>query len=148
MRGHHRGAGGGKRREGAAVPGCPLRRRPRERGGGSFPASLGVAAGLSEGHGESCGAGGGSGVGQESGAGSETVVPGVTRAPVPVPLPRRRSRVCGAASRSGLHRSPCRPGREQDEECAAGSNLHKSDLRDYSEMVDIDLLPGVSKVRF
>lgn len=33
-------------------------------------------------------------------------------------------------------------------ECIAGSNLHKSDLRDYSEMGDIDLLPGVSKLRF
>lgn len=33
-------------------------------------------------------------------------------------------------------------------ECIAGSSLHKSDLRDYSEMGDIDLLPGVSKLRF
>lgn len=72
-------------------------------GGGCSPASLGVAAGLSEGHGESCGAGRESGVGQESGAGSETVLPGVTRAPVRVPLSRRRSRVRGAASRSGLY---------------------------------------------
>lgn len=105
MRGRHRGAGEGKRWERAAVPGArvsPAAGDLGNGGGGSSPASLGVAAGLSEGHGESCGAGWESGVGQESGAGSETVVPGVTRAPVRVPLPCRRSHVCDAASRSSL----------------------------------------------
>lgn len=92
------GASGGARRWGVPLGG--------DLGNGAAavpPASLGVAAGLSEGHGESCGAGRESGVGQESGAGRETVVPGVTCAPVRVPLSRRRSRVCGAVSRSGLY---------------------------------------------
>lgn len=106
MRGRHRGAGEVKCRERAAVLGAGVVPRAGDFGNGAGavpPASLGVGAGLSEGRGESCGASRESGVEQESGAGRETVVPGVTRVPVRVLLSRRRSRVCGAVSRSGLY---------------------------------------------